>query len=70
MNRSDKVLRETNDVGDLSRIASSEGWSTPPAPVTRVALRSWQQAVFWGLRIYVVVMLVVMAFGFVHVANS
>jgi hypothetical protein len=40
----------------------------PPAEVTSVALRPWQQVVFWGLRVYIVVMLVVMAIGFARVA--
>jgi predicted cobalt transporter CbtA len=37
--------------------------------VTRVSLRPWQQAVFWGLRVYIVVMLGVMAVGFAKVAG-
>jgi hypothetical protein len=70
MNRIDVRLGEPDDNGDLVAIARSEGWSTQPAEVTRITLRPWQQAVFWGLRIYIVVMLIVMAFGFIHVAGS
>jgi hypothetical protein len=70
MNRKDNLHVQTDDIGALNAIAQSEGWSTPPAEVTRIALRPWQKAVFWGLRIYVVVMLVVMAFGFAHVAGG
>lgn len=70
MNRIENLLSEPNDNGELHAIARSEGWSTPPAAVTRIALRPWQQAVFWGLRIYIVVMLIVMAFGFAHVAGG
>jgi predicted cobalt transporter CbtA len=43
---------------------------TPPAQVTRTALRHWQQAVFWGLHVYTVVMLIVMAFGFAQVTGG
>ena len=57
-----------DDESDLNAIADSEGWRVPPREVTRVALRPWQQAVFWGLRIYIVVMLAIMVLGFVRVA--
>lgn len=56
------------DKSDLHAIAQSEGWHIPPAEVSRTVLRPWQQAVFWGLRIYIVAMLAVMAVGFAHVA--
>lgn len=58
----------SDDELDLRALAHSEGWHVPPAEVTRVVLRPWQQAVFWGLRIYILVMLGVMAFGFAKVA--
>jgi hypothetical protein len=70
MNRNDNLFSGPGGNGDLNAIAHSEGWSTPPAEVTRIALRPWQQAVFWGLRIYILVMLIVMAFGFIHVAAN
>jgi hypothetical protein len=57
-----------DDEADLDAIADSEGWRVPPREVTCVALRPWQQAVFWGLRIYIVVMLAIMVVGFVRVA--
>ena len=60
--------REPHDDAELTAIAHDEGWLVPPAEVTRVALRPWQQAVFWGLRVYIAAMLVVMAIGFAHVA--
>lgn len=59
----------TRNQSDLDAIAVHEGWHVPPPEVARVVLRSWQQAVFWGLRIYIVVMLAVMAIGFVKVAG-
>jgi hypothetical protein len=55
---------------ELQAIARSEGWHEPPREVTQVALRPWQQAVFWGLRVYIVVMLAVMVVGFAHVASG
>lgn len=59
---------QPDDDAALTAIAHDEGWLVPPAEVTRVALRPWQQAVFWGLRAYILVMLVVMAIGFARVA--
>jgi hypothetical protein len=61
---------ELDDDGALNAIAHDEGWLMPPTEVTRVALRPWQQAVFWGLRVYIAVMLVVMAIGFARVATG
>jgi hypothetical protein len=60
--------RLPDDDAELNALAHDEGWLVPPAEVTRVALRPWQQAVFWGLRVYIVMMLVVMAVGFAKVA--
>jgi hypothetical protein len=59
-----------DDEAGFDAIAHSEGWLVPPAEVTPVTLRPWQQAVFWGLRVYIVVMLVVMVIGFAHVAGG
>jgi hypothetical protein len=50
----------------LAALAMEENWLAPPMEIGRVALRPWQQAVFWGLRIYITVMLVVMGWGFYH----
>lgn len=58
----------THNHSDLDAIAVREGWHVPPPEVIRTTLRPWQQAVFWGLRIYIVAMLAVMAVGFAHVA--
>ncbi|MDD2876644.1 MAG: hypothetical protein PHT60_07500 [Acidiphilium sp.] len=59
-----------NDDDEINSIAHSEGWLTPPATVTRITLRPWQQAVFWGLRVYIVIMLLIMGYGFAHVAGG
>lgn len=53
---------------DLTAIGHGEGWYEPPREVTPVVLRPWQQAVFWGLRVYIVVMLAVRVVGFAKVA--
>jgi hypothetical protein len=60
--------RLPDDDAELNALAHDEGWLIQPAEVTRVALRPWQQVVFWGLRVYIVVMLIVMAIGFARVA--
>ena len=55
---------------ELYEIAQSEDWLTPSPEVTPVTLKPWQQAVFWGLRVYILVMLVVMVLGFIHSTSS
>jgi hypothetical protein len=52
---------------DFQALARREGWHVPPLEVRPIRHRAWQQAVFWGLRLYIVVMLGVMAVGFAHV---
>ena len=37
-----------------------------PQPLTRAPVRGWIQVAFWGLRIYIAVMLVMVAIGFVR----
>lgn len=63
-----KARTDLFDNADLQAIAHREGWHVPPPEVTRTVLRPWQQVVFWGLRVYIVVMLAVMAVGFARVA--
>ncbi|HEV2263872.1 MAG TPA: hypothetical protein VGR79_05005 [Stellaceae bacterium] len=60
----------THEQSDLDTIAVREGWHVPPPEVTRIVLHPWQQAVFWGLRIYIVAMLAIMAVGFAQVATG
>ena len=55
---------------DITAIAHAEGWLIPPASVERVALRPWQQAVFWGLRVYIGIMLVIMGWGLFHAVGG
>jgi hypothetical protein len=59
-----------HDEDEINELAVSEGWLTPPAEVTRAALKPWQQTIFWALRAYIFVMLIVMAVGFVRSAGS
>ena len=54
------------DKDRLAALAHEENWLAPLADVQRVTLRPWQQVVFWGLRVYIVIMLVVMGWGFCH----
>lgn len=54
----------------IAAIAQSEGWLEPPRLIERVTLRPWQRAVFWGLRVYIAIMLVVMGWGIIHVAGG
>ncbi len=56
--------KDTEDA--LAALAEQENWLAPPTEITRVVLRPWQQVVFWGLRLYILVMLVVMGWGFYH----
>jgi len=55
---------------DIAAIAHTEGWLVPLMPIERVRLRPWQQTVFWGLRLYIGVMLIIMGWGFFHVAGG
>ncbi len=48
----------------LARLLAEEGWDTPLPPVHRQQLEPWQQWVFWGLRIYVVIMCVIVLWAF------
>jgi hypothetical protein len=60
--------RMLDDRSELNAIAEVEGWGVPPPEVARVVLHPWQQAVFWGLRVYIVVMLAIVAIGFAQFA--
>ncbi|MBX9717020.1 MAG: hypothetical protein K2Y02_04960 [Burkholderiaceae bacterium] len=54
------------DTEDVRRLVEDEGWHEPLPDVRRVQLTSRQQAVFWGLRLYVVVMTAVVVWAFLH----
>ncbi len=51
---------------ELAQLLREEGWDKPLAPVQPRALKPWQQAVFWGLRLYIVVMLIIVMWAFGH----
>ena len=48
----------------VQALLAEEGWHDELPPVHRVQLTPWQQWVFWGLRIYVVVMCVIVLWAF------
>ncbi len=50
----------------IRKLIEDEGWHEPLAEVHRVRLTSRQQAIFWGLRIYVVVMTAIVVWAFLH----
>jgi hypothetical protein len=60
-----KQLHEFDSV-DIRQLVEREGWQKPLAPVHRVQLTTAQQAVFWSLRVYVVVMTTVVVWAFLH----
>lgn len=50
----------------VRRLIEDEGWHEPLQEVRRVQLTRTQQTVFWGLRIYVVMMTAVVVWAFLH----
>lgn len=57
---------DTQAQDPLATLADEEGWLAPRQEIHRVKLRPWQQVLFWCLRVYIVIMLVVMGWGFYH----
>ncbi|MDA8389141.1 MAG: hypothetical protein M0Z76_00070 [Gammaproteobacteria bacterium] len=51
---------------ELAQLLRDEGWDKPLAPVRLKTLKPWHQAVFWGLRLYIVVMLIIVIWAFGH----
>ena len=51
---------------ELAQLLHEEGWDKPLAPVAPKTLKPWQQVVFWGLRLYIVVMLIIVIWAFGH----
>ena len=50
----------------VHRLITAEGWDQTLPEVKRIRLSTSQQVVFWGLRIYVVVMTGVVGWAFLH----
>jgi len=48
----------------LQSLLAEERWHDELPPVQRVHLKSWQQWVFWSLRVYVVIMCVIVLWAF------
>jgi hypothetical protein len=59
-------MKDLNEysAAELDKLLAEEGWHTPLQPVRRQQLKLWQQWVFWGLRIYVVIMCVIVLWAF------
>lgn len=60
-----RKLRDYTD-REITDILHGEAWASPLKPVTRVKPSGWLAAAFWGLRVYVVLMLGVVVFAFVR----
>lgn len=56
---------------ELRRLALREDWLTPLPEVSRLRFSRWQKVVFWALRIYIVLMVGVVAWAFAtgHIAS-
>ncbi|MHB1512573.1 MAG: hypothetical protein ACYCTF_06725 [Acidiferrobacter sp.] len=61
---------EEVDLAELARLLREEGWDKALPEVGPRTLKAWQQWVFWGLRLYIVVMLMVVIWAFAHGARS
>ncbi|OBS08411.1 hypothetical protein [Acidihalobacter prosperus] len=64
-----KHLRDF-DPEELHHLLSEENWLAPLPEVRPIKLKPWQETVFWGLRLYVLVMLLVVLWAFVHGAHG
>ena len=60
-----KELRDFH-AQDIRRLIELERWHEPLAEVSRTRLTPRQQVVFWGLRVYVLVMAGVVVWAFLH----
>ncbi|MHB8252265.1 MAG: hypothetical protein ACYDEV_00850 [Acidiferrobacter sp.] len=54
------------DQAELARLLREEGWDKALPEVLPKPLKMWQQAVFWGLRVYIIIMLLVVMWAFSH----
>ena len=61
---------EQVDHAELARLLREEGWDRPLPEVGPRPLKAWQQWVFWGLRLYIVVMLMIVIWAFSHGVHS
>ena len=61
-------MKELSDfqAQEIRRLLEQERWEVPLGEVRRTRLTPTQQAVFWGLRVYVLVMTVVVVWAFLH----
>ncbi len=54
---------------EIEAIIRDEGWDRPLVPVHRVTPSGWFAFAFWGLRVYIVAMLAVLGYAFLHVLH-
>ena len=54
------------DPEEIRRLLREEAWDHPLPEVRRIRLRPWQGMVFWGLRAYVAVMVIIVILAFGH----
>lgn len=58
------------DAAEIARLLREEGWDRALPDVHPKALKAWQQIVFWALRGYIIVMLLVVLWAFSHGAHA
>lgn len=58
------------DQVELVRLLREEGWDQVLPEVAPKTLKGWQQIVFWGLRLYIIVMLLIVIWAFSHGAHT
>jgi hypothetical protein len=52
------------DPQEIRNLLAQEGWLDPLPPVHRIQFLPWQRWVFWALRLYIVVMVIVVGWAF------
>ncbi len=58
------------DASEIARLLREEGWDRALPEVGAKALKGWQQVVFWALRAYIIVMLLIVIWAFSHGAHT
>ncbi len=54
------------DPEEIRRLLDQEKWLAPLPEIRHAGFRPWQKAVFWALRAYIVVLLLVVLWAFGH----
>ncbi len=50
----------------IERLLHEEGWDRPLPPIARQKPAGWYRVAFWGLQVYIAVMLVAVAVSFIR----